>query len=258
MASGVYQIRNTINDKIYIGSSINIEKRWVRHKRDLVKGNHRNRHLQRAWNKYGEENFEFSILEECEPIKEILLEKEQYYLNKLRPQYNILPIAGSPLGVVRSEEMRLKMSIVASNRSDETKERISNALMGHIVSAETREKMSKALKGKNLGHHHSAEAREKISKAHMGKAMSIETREKMSKAHMGQIVSPEVRAKISKASKGRIKSPETCEKISKAQMGNKNMLGKHHTSESIEKMSKIAKERWALQKLLLSENEETK
>ena len=62
---GVYMIKNKINGKFYIGSSVDITYRWARHKRQLRNGNHHSIHLQRAWDKYGEENFEFKVIEEC-------------------------------------------------------------------------------------------------------------------------------------------------------------------------------------------------
>lgn len=55
--SGVYEIRNTLNNKRYIGSSINIYRRWRDHKRMLNLSVHPNKHLQSAWNKYGEKHF---------------------------------------------------------------------------------------------------------------------------------------------------------------------------------------------------------
>lgn len=76
---GIYKIENKITNKMYIGSSKNISVRFIHHKSLLENNKHHSLHLQRAWNKYGKENFEFSIIEECS-IK-ILLEREQYYLD---------------------------------------------------------------------------------------------------------------------------------------------------------------------------------
>lgn len=83
---GVYRIKNKINEKCYYGSSKYIEKRWQRHKNELRKNKHINDLLQRAWNKYGEDNFIFEIVEECNVNN--LLEIEQKYLD-LTPEYNI-------------------------------------------------------------------------------------------------------------------------------------------------------------------------
>ena len=81
MSSGIYQIENKINSKVYIGSSNNIKRRWQKHKALLRHNKHPNSHLQAAWNKYGEDSFEFSIIEECSLSD--LLNKEQYYLDTL-------------------------------------------------------------------------------------------------------------------------------------------------------------------------------
>ena len=81
---GVYKILNTVNNKPYIGSSVNIATRWGKHKSLLRYDKHENMKLQNAWNKYGEEAFVFLILEECE-IDELLI-REQYYLDQLGAQ----------------------------------------------------------------------------------------------------------------------------------------------------------------------------
>lgn len=105
--SGVYEIRNTLNNKRYIGSSINIYRRWRDHKRMLNLNVHPNKHLQAAWNKYGEKHFVFKILETCEPIKDTILFLEQKYLD-LKPEYNNSPTAGSNLGWKPNEEFRAR------------------------------------------------------------------------------------------------------------------------------------------------------
>lgn len=81
MTCGIYLISNLINNKVYVGQSINIEKRWTQHKRELRNSIHENKKLQNAWNKYGEENFEFSIACECEEKQ--LNTLEQYYVFSL-------------------------------------------------------------------------------------------------------------------------------------------------------------------------------
>jgi group I intron endonuclease len=77
MKTGIYKILNTINNKIYIGSAIDIKKRWRDHKWYLKKNKHHNLHLQSSWNKYGENSFEFSILLECTVDQLLILEKEE-------------------------------------------------------------------------------------------------------------------------------------------------------------------------------------
>lgn len=67
----IYQIRNKINNKIYIGSTNNVRKRWNNHRSKLNNNIHENQYLQKAWNKYGEINFQFSIIEEVEDSNRI-------------------------------------------------------------------------------------------------------------------------------------------------------------------------------------------
>lgn len=115
--SGVYVITNIVNGKIYIGSSVNIKKRWTQHKYKLNKGAHANKYLQRAWNKYGVDKFEFIILNLIDkPNKNVLIQQEQKYLDIYKPYnkeigYNILKKSNSSLGVKRSDETKLKNSL---------------------------------------------------------------------------------------------------------------------------------------------------
>jgi len=81
--SYIYQIKNKVNGKFYVGSAHDYRKRWYQHEHALNSNCHGNQHLQNAWNKYGRENFEFSILEVV-PF-ELQFIKEQEYLNKLNP-----------------------------------------------------------------------------------------------------------------------------------------------------------------------------
>lgn len=86
--SGVYVIINLINDNTYIGKSINMRTRWRTHKNELNAGSHFNPHLQNAWTKYRYSSFHFGVLEFC-PENE-LLTKEQYWIDRLEPEYNIV------------------------------------------------------------------------------------------------------------------------------------------------------------------------
>lgn len=107
---GIYQIENTINHKLYIGSSINCHKRANRHFSELKNNKHKNKHLQNSYNKYGKEVFVFSILEEV--LDKInLINKEQYYINILSPAFNINQIANSSLGVERSDITKEKIRV---------------------------------------------------------------------------------------------------------------------------------------------------
>lgn len=87
MTTGIYLILNTVNNHKYIGQSKNIEHRWAGHISSLRKGRHGNAHFQNAWNKYGEDLFDFQVIEECAPEK--LNEQEQYWIVALGVQSNI-------------------------------------------------------------------------------------------------------------------------------------------------------------------------
>lgn len=107
--SGIYRIRNTINNKCYYGSAINLDKRWkYEHLRALQLKKHYNDHLQNAWNKYGEENFIFEVIEHIVD-RAALLSREQHYLDTVSPEYNISKYATGGSGV-KSDETKRKIS----------------------------------------------------------------------------------------------------------------------------------------------------
>lgn len=100
--SGIYQIVNKVNGKSYIGSSINLTWRKTKHFTELRNQKHHSIILQKAFNKYNEDNFEFKIL--ANTLPEHLIKLEQWYIDNLKPEYNVCRIAGSCLGVKRSKE----------------------------------------------------------------------------------------------------------------------------------------------------------
>jgi len=107
---GIYSITNIINGKIYIGQSIEIEKRWRRHKNELKNNKHDNIYLQRSVNKYGFDNFQFEIIEECK--KELLNEREIYWIsnynsNSFIKGYN--SESGGSLGKTLSDATKKKI-----------------------------------------------------------------------------------------------------------------------------------------------------
>lgn len=153
---GIYKIVNRINDKYYIGSSSNIRHRWYRHKSNLIHKKHKNHHLQKAWDKYGEENFDFVVVNEV--LESDLLITEQKYLDIARTEkekcYNQSFISGK---IEMTPEIRKKISIsnTGKHHSKETKQKISDnnakPMLGKHHSEETKRKIGKISKEKNSG-----------------------------------------------------------------------------------------------------------
>jgi len=198
MTCGIYKITNKQNDKFYVGSSTNIERRWYSHKSYLRRNAHPNKHLQNAWNKYGEECFVFSVLQETE--EDMLLDKEQEIIDESnccdkKVGYNKSLTAGSPM-------------------------------KGRKHSPETIEKIKQA----STGRKHTQKSREKISSSNKGKKRSNEARRKMSEAKKG--ITPAA-AYIPMSQEGRKKNSE----YAKTRKGHKNP-NTRLTPEQIENMKK--------------------
>jgi group I intron endonuclease len=124
--SGIYIIKNLINNKIYVGSTcVTFLNRIYNHTLDLNRNKHCNKYLQRAWNKYGNDNFVFEILEICYPDKIFTLKKEQKYLDILHPEYNICKIAksvkGRKMSNINKELVRMRMTGENNHNYDFTK-----------------------------------------------------------------------------------------------------------------------------------------
>jgi group I intron endonuclease len=152
--SGIYKIHNIVNDNFYVGSAFKLKYRFSRHKKLLRENKHFNKHLQSAWNKYGEENFKFQIIENVED-KTVLYIREQFYIDSLNPCYNITKIIGKPLlNRHHTEEWK-------SNHSKKLKGRKrpyqsiaflgkDNPFYGKSHKKETIEKMKKILKDNKI------------------------------------------------------------------------------------------------------------
>lgn len=169
MNSGIYTITNNTNGHRYVGSSVDLKKRFRDHHHYLRNEKHDNSHLQRAWIKYGHLAFKFQILFYCDP--EMCITFEQMAMDALRPEYNIAPIAGSCLGVKfgpHSEETRARMSEAQKGRvfSEEHRAKLSVAGKGHKVSEETLAKM----KSRKV----SKETKAKIGAVRRGRKLSDE------------------------------------------------------------------------------------
>lgn len=106
--SGVYIITNCVDDRVYIGSAVNLMMRKAAHFSSLRKNKHANCHLQNFYNKYGDKSLTFSVLERRDVC--MLIKREQFYFGKYKNKFNIAVLAGSTLGRVCSEETKLKIS----------------------------------------------------------------------------------------------------------------------------------------------------
>jgi len=221
-----------VNGNRYIGSAVDLSTRRSQHFYSLRKGNHHSLHLQAAYNKYGEENFVFTVLYEC--AEEDRLRCEQEEIDLLKPEYNHRTIAYSNYGIKWTNESkeRLRNAMVGRIASEETKLKMSMARKGHPTSEETRRKIglanSIALKGKP-GHPISEETRAKMlvgmRKRGWGHPQSAETRAKISaankgsKSHVGIPCSEKAKEALRQRSigntyaKGRVITPEHRQKL---------------------------------------------
>lgn len=214
MASGIYTITNKVNGKIYVGFTNNFISRKQTHFANLRHNSHDNNYLQNAWNKYGEEAFEFEILEECS--EEYLASQEHYWatiLNVNDREYGYNRMYTHPYG--------------RTNHSEETKEKISESKRG------------KKKKPNSYTWKHKPESIEKMRNAKLGKKTVP--------------CSEERKRKISESNKGkkRPKTQEHIEKIALCLRGRKrpnfsdewksrlsiSATGRKHTDETKRKIS---------------------
>lgn len=160
----IYKIINVVNNKFYVGSAVNFEKRKARHIWRLRRGDHINKRLQSAWNKYGESSFIFAVVEEVPEAADIL-QAENVWLKQHVGQvycYNIAMDATAPqTGMFgpknamwgrtfkHTEAAKVKIGAASKARvqSSEEKAKRRATMLGHGVPTETRLKISAALSG---------------------------------------------------------------------------------------------------------------
>lgn len=154
--SGVYVIVSINTNKRYVGSTKNLYSRKIAHLTTFRKNKH-SQYFQAHYDRYGAEDLTFEILEFCS--KEILKEREQYWMDTLKPEFNICPFSTSSLGSVFSKEAKEKMSLIHKGKLAGEK----NPMYGKIKERHPR-----------FGKQHSKEAKEKMRNSHKG----IQTGEK--------------------------------------------------------------------------------
>lgn len=191
---GIYCITNRETGKIYIGSSVNMQKRFSSHRQDLRHGVHTNPYLQNSWSKYGEAAFDFSVIEVVSS-RDDLTKTEQVYLDGFESYnrdigYNAAKDATHPtLGMPCTEEAKAKLRAVMTGKrhTPETVAKIRALKMGHPVSAEARAKMSASHTGKVMldsqkekvrAYRHTPEAKERIGAAVRARLSTAEAKAK--------------------------------------------------------------------------------
>lgn len=150
-ASGIYCIRNLVNNKRYIGSSVNLKNRRREHFKDLRLNKHHCVALQRAFNKYGMGNFIFEIIMHVKNKKKLLF-FEQKCMDAYSPEYNTSKVAGSCLGVKHSKEAVLKNSL--NNRGEKNaKAKLKDSDIFIIIELSKHENISHIAKKYNVSTH---------------------------------------------------------------------------------------------------------
>lgn len=173
---GIYKIENLVNGAVYIGSAVNLSERHRLHRLTLHSGTNHNKHLQNAWNKYGENNFMFSIIEIVHHPHN-LIQQEQLWMNYydvMNVGYNLCPFAESQLGFKHSEEAKKRMS--------DAKKGDKHFNYGKSLSTETRTKISAARRNNPQLLRKLSEGWMGKNNPNYGKDFSEETRRKMSLA----------------------------------------------------------------------------
>lgn len=208
--SGIYEIVNLTNGKRYIGSAKSFARRWAVHRCNLRKGKHHSAYLQSAWNKYGEDCFEFRLLKVC--AIEDLVSVEQEALDTIRPEYNMSPTAGSTIGVEFSTERRAKISAAHKGRKRDPAavEASASKLRGRKLPPE---RIKHLIGNKHaMGQTFSDERRA---------AMAASTRDQYENGGRSRDRSPEYREKIAASLRGRKLTAEHRAAVSAAMTGKK-------------------------------------
>lgn len=226
MEQVIYKIINLVNDKFYVGSTINKKVRFREHRKQLRGNRHHCKHLQASWNKYGEDKFAFNVAEVI-PLGKSLADAEDVWLKAHHGKpycYNsgsaaVAPWRGTPkeahprFGKPRTAEEK---KLISDNLKAYYAENIANhPRTGKQHSEETKAKIS-------------AKVQAALAKGKGGKFVpSEETRQKMSESLKGN-----------QSAKGYKRTDAEREAIRQRALGNQNWLGKTHSVESREKMGR--------------------
>ena len=263
---GVYAIVNKLHpmERRYVGSSVNIPKRFASHRSALRTGRHPNKPLQAAWNKYGSAAFEFEIIRICRTEKEAT-HCEQGILNVLHSTivYNTNPVAGRPpnhtgrkrspetIAKIKSNrkpftwtaEMRTAMSAKKKGckqppRGPDYRANLSASLKASPVAAAGRSRGAEKRRGSKA----SLETRMKQSAAKVGKKQSPENIEKRIAPLRGKALAEEHKAKIGSGNRGKVRTDAVRANISAS------LTGRQQSQETRDRRSRSLVEAWKRRK----------
>lgn len=224
MTQVIYKIVNLVNDKFYVGSTIHKKVRFRQHRRLLRSNRHHCKHLQAAWNKYGEDKFDFRVIEEVADSENLEAIEDRWLLEHVGKEYCYnsgysakAPWRGAPANTTPSFGKLVK---------DQAKEKISATLKAFYA--------EDYFNHPRVGKTHTEETKAKIS---------AKVQQAVAEGRGGAFIpSEETRAKMSEALKGNTnalgykRTEVECEAIRQRTLGNQNWLGKTHTEASKDKM----------------------
>lgn len=189
---GIYKITNPIG-KVYIGQSINLDKRRYLYSKHHCRGQHR---LYNSLEKYGFGNHIFEVLEECEDC--LLNTRERFW----QEYYNVTGEEGLNLKLTETDNKSGRLSDYTKNQISESQKRIGNrppSREGAVLSEEVKQKIRAANKGvsRNKGYLHTEESKHKMSLARKGTTHSDESKQKMRDSKVGRSLTTEHRRALS-------------------------------------------------------------
>lgn len=164
MSRGIYKIINVVNNKFYVGSAVNFRRRKIGHWHKLKRGDHANRHLQAAWNKYGAQAFVFVIVEELADSVDLLEAENRWLKEHVGKEYcyniardsvsiglgtygELNPMYGRRFSHTPEAKEKIRLTSLGRRHTDESRSKIKKQLIGKPKSAETRAKISATLSG---------------------------------------------------------------------------------------------------------------
>lgn len=152
---GIYKIECASTGRLYVGSSVWLRKRWMKHARELRQGIHHNSKLQRAWSKYGEGAFTCMTLELC--AREDLIVREQHWMDELRAHadgFNLCAKAHSMHGVQKKHHSEATKAKIRAKRALQVVNvhSMHESNRGRPCSQATRDKISAGHKARRSNH----------------------------------------------------------------------------------------------------------